>query len=496
METKEKQAGRLRPNALGVAGIVFFVVAAAGPLAATLGASPIAFMNNGAGTPGAFALAGVVLLLFAVGYAAMSAHVTSAGGFAVYVSRAFGQKAGISAAFVALVAYSCMLLGLYALTGLFAESTFDSEFGVHLPWQAWTMIAIAAVGVLGYRNVNLSARVLGTLMVLEVLILLVFAVAVLATGGEDGLSAKPFDPGEIFQGTYGIAFLFAFASFIGFEATAIYGEEARNPRRTVPRATYVAVILIAVFYALSTYAITVAVGADKVGAVASEDPVGFVFAANTRFVGSWSTHVMNVLVVTSFFAVILAFHNTLARYMYSLGRGGVLPRQLGWTHGSHQSPYAASLAGTALGFVVLGIFMLAGSDPFAAIYSWLAGIGTVGVLVLQAAVSIVVVVFFRRTRLDRRVWPTVIAPVLGAAGLIYGIVMSIQQFEMLTGTAAGVVGHLYWAIPIAAVVGLVVGVVRLSQGADLERGFGEETAPADDATSAGLATAEPASEPT
>jgi len=84
----------------------------------------------------------------------------------------------------------------------------------------------------------------------------------------------------------------------------------------------------------------------------------------------------------------------------------------------------------------------------------------------------------------------------GAAGLIYGIVMSIQQFEMLTGTAAGVVGHLYWAIPIAAVVGLVVGVVRLSQGADLERGFGEETAPADDATSAGLATAEPASEPT
>ncbi len=468
---------QLRRNALGVAGIVFFVAAAAGPLGATIGASPIAFANNGAGTPGAFALAGVVLLLFAVGYAAMSAHVTSAGGFAVYVSRALGERAGIATAFVALLAYNGMLLGLYALIGFFAEAIIDDEFGLHLPWQAWTLIFIALVGILGYRDVNLSAKVLGALMLLEVAILLIFDVAVIGSGGSDGLSLAPFEPANWFEGSYGIAFLFAFASFVGFEATAIYGEEAREPKRTIPRATYAAVLVIGLFYVLSTYSITMAVGTDAIAGEAAENTGTFIFDANTEFVGGWSTHVMNVLTVTSFFAVVLAFHNTLARYLYSLGRGGVLPPFLGRTHGAHRSPHTASLLQTTGAFVILGVFMLAGADPFTEIYAWLVGVGTVGVLVLQASVALVVVVFFRRTRLDRRVWHTLVAPLLGAAGLIYAIVMAVEHFDVLTGATSGVVQHLYWLIPIAAVVGAIVGTWRTREGADLERGFRGDAEP-------------------
>jgi amino acid transporter len=473
----EAGQGRLRANALGVSGIVFVVVAMAGPLSATLGAAPLAFMSNGVGTPGAYLAAGIVLLLFAVGFSAMSVHVTSAGGFAVYVSRALGQRAGIATAFVALLAYNGMLLGLYALIGFFAEAIIDDEFGLHLPWQAWTLIVIALVAVLGYRDVNLSARVLGLLMLLEVAIVVIFDVAVIGSGGDDGLSLAPFDPGNVFDGAYGIALLFAFASFVGFEATAIYGEEAREPRRTIPRATYVAVIIIGLFYVLATYSITMAVGTDRIAGAAADSTGTFIFDANTRFVGSWSTHVMNVLTVTSFFAVVLAFHNTLARYVYSLGRGGVLPPLLGRTHRAHRSPHVASVAQSAGALVVLVVFMLAGADPFTEVYAWLVGVGTVGVLVLQAAVALVVVVFFRRTGLDRRPWHTVVAPLLGAAGLIYAIVMSVRHFGVLTGSTSDVVRRLYWLIPIAAVVGAAVGVWRTREGADLERGFRGEPTP-------------------
>jgi amino acid transporter len=476
VSTREPEHGRLRSNALGVSAIVFFVVAMAGPLAATLGASPVAFANIGAGTPGAFLGAAIVLLLFAVGFAAMSVHVTSAGGFAVYVSRALGQRAGIATAGVALVAYNGMLLGLYALIGFFAESIIDDEFGLHLPWQAWTLIIIGLVAVLGYRDVNLSAKVLGGLMLLEVLILLIFDVAVIGSGGADGLSLAPFAPGNVFDGAYGVAFLFAFASFVGFEATAIYGEEARTPKRTIPRATYAAVILIGLFYVAATYSITMAVGSDRVAEAAGRNAGTFIFDANTEFVGGWSTHAMNVLTVTSFFAVVLAFHNTLARYLYSLGRGGVLPPLLGRTHATHRSPHTASILQSAGAFVVLGVFMLAGADPFGQIYAWLVGVGTVGVLVLQATVALVVVVFFRRTRLDRRVWHTIVAPLLGAAGLIYAIVMAISNWDVLTGATSGIVAHLYWLIPIGAVLGAVVGVWRTREGADLERGFRDDDA--------------------
>jgi len=477
MSAEPSSHGRLRPNALGVAGIVFFVVAMAGPLAATLGASPIAFGSIGAGAPGAYLVAGVVLLLFAVGFAAMSVHVTSAGGFAVYVGRALGQRAGIAAAFVALVAYNGMLLGLYAIIGFFAEAIIDAEFGLHLPWQVWTLIVIALVAILGYRDVNLSAKVLGALMLLEVAILLLFDVAVIGSGGADGLSLEPFAPANWFDGAYGVAFLFAFASFVGFEATAIYGEEARDPKRTIPRATYAAVTIIGLFYVLATYSIAMAVGPDQVGGLATDNPEGFIIDANTEFVGGWSTHVMNVLTVTSFFAVVLAFHNTLARYLYALGRGGVLPPFLGRTHGAHRSPHTASVVQSAIGFAVLIAFMLAGADPFAEIYSWLVSVGTIGVLVLQASVAIVVVVFFRRTRLDRRVWHTIVAPLLGAAGLIYAIVMAVEHFDVLTGASGGVVRHLYWVIPLAAIVGAAVGVWRTREGADLERGFSEAPVP-------------------
>jgi amino acid transporter len=314
------------------------------------------------------------------------------------------------------------------------------------------------------------------LMLVEVAILLIFDVAVVGSGGTDGLSLAPFDPTNVFDGAYGVAFLFAFASFVGFEATAIYGEEARDPKRTIPRATYAAVALIGLFYVAATYAITMAVGSGRVAAEAAENPGTFIFAANTEFVGSWSTHAMNVLTVTSLFAVVLAFHNTLARYLYSLGRGGVLPPFLGRTHGAYRSPHTASVVQSAGALVVLVVFMLAGADPFAEIYAWLVGVGTVGVLVLQATVAVVVVVFFRRTGLDRRIWHTIVAPLLGAAGLICAIVMAVQNWDVLTGATSGIVAHLYWLIPIAAVAGAVLGVWRTREGADLERGFSDEPA--------------------
>jgi amino acid transporter len=203
----------------------------------------------------------------------------------------------------------------------------------------------------------------------------------------------------------------------------------------------------------------------------------FIFDANTEFVGGWSTHAMNVLTVTSIFAVVLGFHNTLARYLYALGRGGVLPPVLGRTHGGHRSPHVASAVQSSGALVVLVVLMLAGADPFAEIYAWLVGVGTVGVLVLQATVALVVVVFFRRTGLDRRVWHTIVAPLLGAAGLIYAIVMAVHHFEVLTGATSDIVRNLYWAIPIAALVGAVVGVWRTRAGANLERGFEPERDP-------------------
>ena len=78
-------AGALRAGRLGVIDIVFFVVAAAAPLVAMTGALPPSIaLGNGAAVPGTYVLVGLILLLFSVGYAAMSHRVTNAGAFFAY----------------------------------------------------------------------------------------------------------------------------------------------------------------------------------------------------------------------------------------------------------------------------------------------------------------------------------------------------------------------------------------------------------------------------
>lgn len=451
-----RTGGTLKRNAVGVPGIVFFVVAAAAPLAAALGASPVAFMSLGVGAPGAYVIAGTVLILFAIGYAAMSRFVTSSAGFAAYLEMGFGRVAGFAGAALALLAYTCMLMALYGVLGFFTSAIIADLTGLELDWKIWALIAWAGVAVLGYLEINLSAKVLGVLMIGEVLILLIFDAAVLGQGGATGINFQAFQPSNVFTDGLGVALLFAASCFVGFEATAIYGEEAKDPKRTVPRATYAAVALIAVFYALSTWAIGLAHGGGTVQQAAAADPGNLVFAVNTQYVGQWSTVVMNVLLVTSSFAVLVAFHNTLSRYVFALGRSGVLPQALGRTHPRWQSPHKASMVITVVTIIVVGAFMLAGADPYAQLYAWLIGLGTLGILVMQAATSIAVLAFFlRKKRTEFRLWSGGIAPVLGGIGLAGAAYLAIQNWNLLTGATSGFPILLPWLIVLAIIVGVL-----------------------------------------
>lgn len=455
----EVNVGNLRKSSIGVTGIVFFVVAAAAPLAAIVGAGPVVFAAGGEGAPGLYLIASIVLLLFAVGFAAMSRYVTSAGGFAATVSRGLGNRLGYATAGVAIVAYAGMLIGLYGQFAIFLSDLLKNFFGLDINWFILAATGVIVVGILSYLDVNLSAAVLGVLMIAEVLLLLIFDVSVLAQGGSSGINIDNFSPSNVFSPGIGIGMLFAFACFVGFEATTIYGEEAKNPKKTVAIATYVSIGLIGFFYVLTTWAVGLAYGSGNASAAAAEDPVGFVLNANTQFVGQWSTDVMQVLIVTSVFAVLLSFQNTLSRYFFSLGRSGLLPSALGKTHPKFKSPYIAGVFLTVLSLVVLGIFAIAGADPFMNVYLWLVGLGTLGVLVLQALGAIAVVGYFAKEK-KVNVWVGAIAPGLGAIGLIFAIYLAVTNFSQLTAVNEGPVTLLPWLIIVFGLVMLIIGVSR------------------------------------
>jgi len=245
----------LRGN-LGVASIVFMVVAAAAPLGVIGGVVPLGIASgNGAGFPATFIASTVVLLFFAVGFTAMTPYVEEAGAFFSYVRKSLGTPAGIGIAFVALVSYVALEAGVYGLLGPAGAAVVELFEGPALPWWLFAAVAFVVTTYLGYRNITVSSRVLGVLLTAEIAIVLVLDLVIVVRGGDHGLSTGIVNPTAIFSGSLGIGLLFAIISYVGFEATAIFRDEARTPERTIPRATYLALILIGVFYAITSWAL-------------------------------------------------------------------------------------------------------------------------------------------------------------------------------------------------------------------------------------------------
>lgn len=458
-DTPAEKTGRQERlhGTLGVAGIVFMVVAASSPLTVVAGAFPVALaIGNGPGLPAAYVLVAVILLLFSVGYSLMSQHVTNAGAFYSYVTRGISKPTGLGAAFVALVSYTAIQAAVYGLFGATLSDLLVSWGAPEIPWWICSLAAMAVVGVLGFRNVDLSVKVLGVLMLSEVGIIAIMDFGILGQGGAHGISLTSFTPDSFFSGSPGIGVMFAIASFMGFEATAIYGEESRNAKRTVPIATYVAVILIGVFYAFSSWSVVIAYGPDEVVGAAGKNISGLTFAATDTYIGGWSQDVMNVLLVTSLFAVLLAFHNAVSRYLFSLGRESVIPARFGRSHDRHRSPHFGSLTQTASAFVVVIAFVIAGLDPVANVFSWMSGLATLGLISLMALTSIGVVVFFRRTAADQRVWNTLIAPILGLIGLVFLLVLVVMNFTTLIGGSSSLAFAFEAILIVAFVLGFVL----------------------------------------
>lgn len=461
---------QLRKNSLGLIAVAFMVISAAAPLTGIAGAMPIAFLlGNGAGIPATFAFMTLVMLAFSAGYVAMSRHVRNAGAFYAYAARGLGGRSAGAVAIVAVVAYNAMQFGLIGLLGGIATGVFG-ELGLHLPWWGWSVIAIGLFGILGYRQVDLSAKVLVTIVALEYIVVLITDFAIIGQRGDSGLALNILDTNAILSGSLTIAVLFCLGSFIGFEATTIYAEEARDPEKTIPRATYLSVLMIGVFYVFSTWLMIVGVGADNLLPTLQglPDPSFFFFDLAGRYVGGLFAAVAGILLVTSLFAALSAFHNYIARYSYVAGREGLLPSAFGRTHDQHKSPHVGSLVQTIGALIVVAIFAGLGLDPVLNLFTWISQVGTLGVLGMMTATSVAIIAYFRKNDTETSRLSTLILPALSGVIMAVLFIYIFLNFGDLTDTSGDALGIvLPCLIPAAAIIGYAL-AVRLAKN-DPER---------------------------
>lgn len=434
MEAVAEEPRRLSGN-MGVGELVMSVLAFSAPLTTVAGFVPVLLMFSGNTGAAIYIVATVVLVVFSVGFTAMGRVVPNPGGFYAFVAQGLGRPAGLGGAFLATFGY--FMIGFFAppFFAITIQSYVENNLnGPHIGWGWYALAIIAATTALAYRRIDLSAKVLTAVMVLEVIIVLVFDIASFASGAPSGAGGGGLSLPWIDDPNIGLALLFVVGNFFGFEATVIFREEVRNPEKTIPRATYLAVAGIGIFYAIAAWAYVVYEGAARVQGAAEADLAGMFSSALTDLVGKTFVDIVVVLLMTSILASMLSIHNVAARYLYSLGTDRVVPASLGKVHPVHGSPYlAASIIGTlwAIGVVV---FVSLGTDPNI-LYARASGIGSFAVLLLLFAASIAVFAYFRRNASEYSVLKTAVAPALSALGIgVVAYLAVVNYSDLLGGT--------------------------------------------------------------
>jgi amino acid transporter len=469
--------GGLRKNAVGTRDIVFLLVSAAAPLTIVVGIAPLALAVGGVGAPVIYIVAALSLALFAIGFMALTRHVNSYSGFYGYISKTLGRVVGLGSGLTAWMSYNGLQIGLYGLLGIQANLAVKSITGVEVPWWLYGIVAIGAVWYLGWRGIDVGAKVVAVLLTLETAIVAILAAFVLAQGGAQGIGFESFSPEAIFSPQFAAVLALGFSAFMGFESGALYREEARDPDRSVPRATYISIAFIGAFYAFAVWIIVQAFGPNVVQEFAAGhlDAGDTAYIAAGNFVGEWCVNLMSILIVTSIFAAQLAFHNTINRYTLSLSREGVFPAWAGTINPRYRTPSTAGIVQSVLAVASVVVFAALELDPFTQFLIWMNTPGVLGVLFLQALTSIGVVVFFIRQKDKTLKWYVIPSAIIATLVMVAVSFLMLSNLELMTGAPAGGALNtiLIMVFPTIFIVGVVIALILRRVRPDIYQRIGQ-----------------------
>lgn len=447
---------RLQGN-MGVGALVMSVLAFSGPLLTTSGFIPLYFPLLGidaAGVPMVFIFVTLTLVFFATGFSKMGTVMERPGGFYAYVTDGLGRNMGLTAAMLLVVGYMSIALFAPPLIAIYTQNVIENILhGPHIPWYIIAIISVAGSTLLAYRRIDLSAKVLFWVMLFESAAVFAFDAVCFAKGIANNGGLVGFTAPSIAGSGFGVVLLFVVGNFLGFEATVIYREECRDPQKTIPRATFTAVIGIGAFYFLASWAFLAYYGDSAAEVLTNDAAIAFmnILGTASKVFGD----IVSVVVITSCFASLLSIHNVSARYLFSMGRDEVLPSMLGKVHHKHHSPCIAATAVGVIWGITLTIFLITGKDPVY-LYQLFAGIGEFLIVTGIFMASLAVVAFFRKNKqFNFSVWATLIAPVLAAIGIAFVLIKAVLNFTALTA-APGLVSVILFSAMVVLAVGSYV----------------------------------------
>ena len=460
---------RLKPNAIGLWGVIFVGVTGAAPISAMLFNVPFATgFGTGLYTPAAFLFATIILTIFTVGYVAMARKMRAAGGFYTFISHGLGRELGLAAGITGAIAYALFEVSLLGGFAYFASTNFNDWFGWEIPWIAFALFAAVLISVLCFFHVELSVKILGAALVSEVIILAIFDLVVFGQGGSDANGIqfeslnmfKLTDPGPGLAA--GVGLFLAFWSWVGFEAIPNYAEESKNPKKIIPRATLISVVALGIGYVITSLAFVSAFPANDLvkvarrreqpavlpghGAVRQRVPQG-------RHAGADPHRLVRLRdgVPQRDDALLLRDG---ARGDPAARAGQDAPQvQVGRTSRASRRPWSPSCSCWPGASARASASPTAADTAYVRIYTMMAVQGVVWLLAIQAVCALAVIVWHRRHKHPDSWLVVVLCPIIAIVGQVFAIYLLFANIDVLAGT----IGYVDLIGPIA-LIGVAIGL--------------------------------------
>jgi len=341
------EGARLRPNCLNFSELFAQAVALISPTMTAALIVPVMFANAGNGSWLAYAFGTVMLLFVALNLNQFARRSTSSGSMYAYTSRGLGPTAGGIAGWCLIWAY--LFISIAGLTGFtnFANVILDMA---HIPAPPILLFAICAgiAWYVAYKDIQVSTLLMLFLEAISVALILILTAVVLFHHGfpidRDQLTLK----GTSFS-NMGFGVVVAIFSLVGFECATAFGDEAKNPLKTIPKAVIWSLLATGIFFVLVTYMEVYGTRGYKTTLDQLTAPLNDL--ADIAHVG-WLKIPISLGAMISFFSLALSCMNAGARILYPMGKHGVFHSAVGQSHAKHETPHIAVTLMAGLMFVI------------------------------------------------------------------------------------------------------------------------------------------------
>ncbi len=335
---------KLQVHALGLTGALMQNITGIAPAITAFFYTTTIVGFTGAISPFAYTIGFVVVLALGSCLVQLAKLFPSAGGYFTYVSRTLGPRAGFLTGW-AYTLYSPMIAGPNPrLFGWILQGELQTNYGINFPWWAFALIAIPIIAVLGLYGIKLSVRAMVILGALEFLIVLALGLSGLISPGAGGFTARVFDPsydpGHMFTASgFMLAIVFSVQGLTGWESAAPLAEETSNPRRNVPLATMLSILIVGVCIVVVLWGQIVGWGVSALPKLPGSVELPALVIAHRVWGAAWFFGLAAMF--TSVIASAVATQNVATRMWYGMGRAGALPHVVATVHPGRRTPTVA-----------------------------------------------------------------------------------------------------------------------------------------------------------